>query len=65
MIPTISQNVMESKVIGLPAHDSMHTNSTNALTKMPATSVRRVSGEVLRARSAIAVMSLPRPSTVP
>src|SRR5215203_1840767 len=58
-MPTINQNRIELKVIGLPAHDWTHTNTVNATTTMPAMSVRRVSGEMVRLRLTAAVMSLP------
>ena len=61
-MPTISQNRIELNVTGLPAHDSTQMNTVKAATKRPAISVRRVSGEVLRVRLAMAVMSLPRVS---
>ena len=58
-MPTISQNVIELTVIGLPAHDCQQTMPTNAATTSPAIHVRRVSPEVFFMRSAIAVMVPP------
>ena len=51
-------------MIGLPAQDFTQMKIVKAATKRPANSVRRVSAEVLRTRCAIAVMSLPRSSTL-
>ena len=48
-------------MIGLPAHDSTHTNTVKAMTTIAAMIVRRVSDEMLRVRVrwTAAVMSLP------
>ena len=45
--------------MGLPAQDFTQMKIVKAATKSPANNVRRASGDVFRARSAIAVMLLP------